>query len=100
MTLVAELFYEAAGIKVRPARAMLMNIAVIGELRSPFVVKFRQRAGSGKLQDDPEQRVGIGRTPGKFTIVLSGKRSTTPTAPVGAGSAREYLPTKRTTRWQ
>jgi hypothetical protein len=50
VALVAELLDEMAGIKVRPAWAMLMNIAVVGELWAPLGVHFGQRPGVGKLQ--------------------------------------------------
>ena len=60
--LIAKLFYETAGIKVRATRALLMNVAVIGELGTALMVEFREGAGSGKLQDYPKQRVGIRRT--------------------------------------
>jgi len=66
VALVAELLYETPGIKVRPPRAVLMNVTVVGELWPPFFVELRQRAGRGKLQDHPEQRVRIRRTAGKI----------------------------------
>ena len=56
VAVVAELLHEISGIKVCAARAMLMNVAVIGELRSPFVIHFRQCSGVGKLQHHPKQR--------------------------------------------
>src|ERR1019366_1509143 len=62
VALVAVLLYEAAGIKVRSSRALIMNVAIKRELRTPLLIEFRQRAGFGKLQDYPEQRVGIGWT--------------------------------------
>src|SRR5271157_4328761 len=66
VALVAELLHEVAGIKVRPTRAVLMNVAVIRELWPSFCVELRQRAGVSKLQDYPEQRVRIRRTAGKI----------------------------------
>src|ERR1019366_7486269 len=62
VALVAVLFYEPAGIEVRSSRALIMNVAVKRELGAPFLIEFRQRARVGKLQDYPEQRVGIGWT--------------------------------------
>src|SRR5208282_3494468 len=62
VAVVAVLLYEAAGIKVRSARALVMNVAIKRELETPLLIEFRQRAGFGKLQDYPEQRVGIGWT--------------------------------------
>ena len=66
VALVAELLHETAGIKVRPTRAMLMNVAVVGELRTLVLVEFRQRARVGKLQDHAQQRVRIRRAAGKI----------------------------------
>ncbi len=40
VALVTELLHEMAGIKVRPARAVLMNVAVVGELRPLFFVEL------------------------------------------------------------
>ena len=50
MAFITKLLDEIPSVEMRPPRAMLMNVAIIGEFWPPLVVGLRQRAIGGKLQ--------------------------------------------------
>ncbi len=50
MSVVAEDLREAAVVEVRAPRTLLVNQAVVRELRTEIAVQFGQRAGAHELQ--------------------------------------------------
>lgn len=62
VTFVAELLGEAGGIEMRPAFAVVVDQASIGEERPALAVKVRQLLKRQIIEDRREQVVGRGRT--------------------------------------
>mgnify|MGYP006269655135 CR=1 FL=1 len=56
---------ELPGVEVRPARAVLVDGAGVGETGSPLVVERGQGPQGGELQHRAEQVVGVGRAAGQ-----------------------------------
>ena len=53
VTLITELLHETAGIEVRPARALLMNVAVVCELRPPLCHRAQAACRSRQIAGPP-----------------------------------------------
>src|SRR5271169_91959 len=62
---VAERGRKPASIKVRPPRAILVDHALVGELRTVELIQLRQPAHSDVFQNQRQQVVRIGRAAGQ-----------------------------------
>ena len=100
MSVVAEDLREAAVVEVRAPRTLLVNQAVVRELRTEIAVQLGQRSGAHELQHRAQQVVRIRRAAGKLTIGTPLMRSETPFAPVGLSPAEGSPPQKRRNRWR
>ncbi len=93
MALIAVGIGEAAGIEVRPPRAVLVDDALVGEV-GPAAVRRVRAAGSWSRIREPRPAgckdwAGIRA---RFTMGLPEITASTPTAPVGFGSAEGTPP--------